>query len=172
MSKPFLSPPRLAAALLAGLAFQALAQSPADGGCSLPPPESLTPPVHGPTGWTPPDSAPPPQRVGDIRYVTGGIGVDAAEAMRRLRGEYPMSFTFALRDAGRNQFVSGVFVRISRRGTPILELATEGPYLLVDLPPDSYHITAGSNLGPVQERDFSIREGRHTDMLILWTRQP
>lgn len=163
---------RLAAILAAGLAFEALAQDPAHGGCSLPPPESVPPPVHGPHAWTPPDPTPPQQRVGDIRYVTGGIGIDAAEAMRRLRGEYPMSFTFALGDGGRNQFVSGVFVRISQRGTPLLELVTEGPYLHVDLPPGAYHITASSNLGPVQERDFSIREGRHTDLLILWTRQP
>lgn len=164
---------KLAVVLAAGLSLQTMAQDPSNGGCTQSIPETPPAEIQTPTTGTPPSPVPQQQRVGDIRYITGGVGADSAEAMRRLRGDYPVAFTFGLRDGGRNQFLSGVFVRISRAsGTPLLEIATEGPYLYVDLPPGDYHLTAGSNVGAVQEKDFTVRAARHSDMLILWSRQP
>ena len=79
---------------------------------------------------------------GSVTYVTGGIGVDEADAMRAAAANYPLTLELAAAAGGpRDEYISNAGVEIrDSRGTPLLSTRTDGPFLLVRLPPGSYTV--------------------------------
>ncbi|MGV2480373.1 UNVERIFIED_CONTAM: hypothetical protein IGO34_26595, partial [Salmonella enterica subsp. enterica serovar Weltevreden] len=70
------------------------------------------------------------RQVGAVRYISGGIGIDSADAMRAQRKDFPVAISFLFSDCGVKQFTAGVQVLIETAGgEPLLEAVTEGPYL-------------------------------------------
>jgi hypothetical protein len=112
---------------------------------------------------------PETRRAGDIEYVTGGIGIDEARAMREAVGDYPVTITFVSLKCPSPQFASGVQVRIeSGAGQPLLQVKTNGPYLFLKLPPGDYRLNAQSDLGADQHRRFRVVKGHHTELRVGW----
>lgn len=142
--------------------------------CFRPQPAIAEPPPLPVRDWVDPDPLPSVRQAGNVRYMTGGIGANSAEAMRGLRARYPVNVTFALRDAGKNQFTAGVGVVIEdASGVPLLSVVTEGPYLYVDLPPGQYRLRAQEpRLGPPQDKVFRVQARRHVDLMVLWQVRP
>lgn len=88
---------------------------------------------------------PPLQHSGDIGYISGGIGVEESRAMKAEAGRHPLSLTFVSRIDGRDSYSAPEQVTILKAdGAPVLDLKPDGPFLLVDLPPGKYRISAGS----------------------------
>lgn len=89
----------------------------------------------------------PPERVqGTVIYRSGGIGEDESRAMKEAAGQYPLQLEFVTRlidDGGREAYVADVGVTISdRAGRQVLQAMSDGPFMLVRLPPGRYRITA------------------------------
>lgn len=116
------------------------------------------------------DLATASRSIGDIRYVSGGVGSDEAAAMRALRGQFPLSLSFAERSGNRNAFVASVYVTLARAdGTPLLCVITSGPYLFFDLPPGTYRVTANAPQRSELTRMVKIVGRQHQDVALLWT---
>ena len=82
----------------------------------------------------------------DVSYLTGGIGLEESTAIKEMRSDYPLTMVFAETTAtGRNQYLYAVVVEIRRGNNLLFETRTQGPYLLVRLPPGSYRVTATHN---------------------------
>lgn len=116
---------------------------------------------------------PPVRTIGNIRFISGGIGADEAAAMRAQRQQYPLAITFAERGAVRNGFVASVYATISRPdGSTVLCVVTRGPYLYVDLPAGTYRITANAPGRAELAQKLTVVTGRHVDLAMVWPAKP
>jgi hypothetical protein len=112
------------------------------------------------------DGAIPPEKSqGSVTFVSGGIGKDESE-MKRAASRYSMSIEMASTASGRAEYVSDVKVDIrDSRGTTVLSTTGEGPFLLVNLPPGQYTVTAARN-GKSQERKVAAGGGAHPRVMF------
>ena len=82
----------------------------------------------------------PLYRVGSVRYFSAGIGIDERAA------EYPPYSLKLVFTAGGKPFLAGVAVTIqSAKGGPSINIPRDhvnGPWLFVELPSGTYHLTA------------------------------
>lgn len=113
---------------------------------------------------------PPVYDTGGVRYRTGGVGLVEAAAMRADKAHYPLALEFLVRDGDSFQFTSRVSVEITgKHGDKLLGVTSDGPFLLADLPPGQYHVTAISDDGRLQARDVELPANAHRDLRFVWT---
>ncbi len=108
------------------------------------------------------DGAMPPDKTqGSVSFVSGGIGSDESEAMKRAASRYSISIEMASTARPRAEYVADVKIDIrDQRGTTVLSTTSEGPFLLAKLPPGAYTISAARN-GKSQERKVVVGSGPH-----------
>ena len=107
----------------------------------------------------------PPESVqGNVRYMTGGIGFDEAEAMRQAAPHYPLTIELAAKPIPpdsypRDVYLSNVRVAIwDGQGQTLISTTTNGPLLLASLPPGRYTINAEVR-GISQQRNVAVGNG-------------
>lgn len=75
-----------------------------------------------------------------IPWMSGGIGEDARDEMRKALATYNVLVTFSDRHGG---YLAGIpFAVTGRNGREILAGVSDGPLLLMKLPPAAYRISA------------------------------
>lgn len=90
--------------------------------------------------------APTPVSVGNITYLSGGVGVSEAEAIRAIAKNYALEVVFVQKLKQREEFLASVKVKIQDHYHHLmLDINTEGPYLLANLPAGHYQIIAEHN---------------------------
>jgi hypothetical protein len=81
-------------------------------------------------------------REGEITYLSGGIGHDEAQAMKRAAGQYPLELVFVQRDGKKENYLADMPVRIvDAKGAVVFEGVSDGPYFLAQLPTGSYTVS-------------------------------
>jgi hypothetical protein len=102
----------------------------------------------------------PPERTqGTVTYVTGGIGKDESDAMKRAASHYSLVIDMSSPAGPRAQYVSDVKIDIrDQKGAMVLGLTSDGPILLANLPPGRYTINAEKN-GKSQQRNVVVGSG-------------
>jgi hypothetical protein len=97
------------------------------------------------------------QQSGEIRFVTGGVGDGEAAALRRERAQYGLTVEVYASEGGRQLFTADVQVTVRNpRGETLLQERTEGPYLLVDVPPGRYTVEV-ERMGQTQRQAVTVR---------------
>jgi len=114
---------------------------------------------------------PPAQHSGQVEYVSGGIGQDESSAFRQARGNYPLALTFAVEGGGGSSpYASGVDVVVeNRQGQRLLNVTSDGPYLLARLAPGTYKVNAAYN-GQLQTREVTVPQSGTADVKFAWKR--
>lgn len=108
------------------------------------------------------------QHQGSVQYVSGGIGLDESESMKAAAKDYPLALTFAAQRDGKADYVADVAVTITdSRGKQVLRAESQGPYLLVKLPPGSYKVSATYN-GKAQERAVNVQNSGTARAVFEW----
>ena len=118
--------------------------------------------------WAPPAPAQVPvvQAQGDVRYVSGGIGVGERLELLAMHAEFNVHMTFAVKRAG--NFIADVALRVEDAGgRTLLEAVSDGPWLYARLAPGRYTLHA-RYAGATQTRAFQVRAGRHTELTLYW----
>lgn len=111
---------------------------------------------------------PPQQKQGTISYVTGGIGVDEANAFKQAAAAYPLTLEFALRAKARDEFLSDIKVTIKdSAGRTRLETVSAGPFLLAKLPQGRYRVSAERH-GVSKTDEVDINPGKHARIVFEW----
>lgn len=114
-------------------------------------------------------SLPPVQSQGQTEYLTGGIGEEESRAILKEGSSWPLMLELAQADTPRAAFISDVLVTIKDgSGNTVLETVTEGPYLLVKLPPGKYSLDATYE-STKRHRDLSIQKGGSKKITLLWS---
>lgn len=113
---------------------------------------------------------PASQYYGGVEYVTGGFGADESAALKAAMPDYPLAFTFAASDGQRAAYVSQVRVVVrDQYDATILNVESQGPFLLARLMPGSYQIHA-TYRNETQSRSVTVTGDQTTRVVFEWQR--
>jgi len=115
---------------------------------------------------------PAPQTENGVQYVSGGIGKDESDAFKAAKSQYPLAMTFAATSPGSSStpYVAQIQVEIKdESGKTVLNLPSVGPYLLVDLEPGHYEISATYE-GDTQTHEVTVVGDGSADLRYTWQR--
>jgi hypothetical protein len=122
----------------------------------------------GPASAMAEDELPPLQYQGTIAYVTGGVGNDEAAAMKKAASGYPLSLEFVQHATPKGQFLADVDVTIKdHAGKDVLKTVSDGPFLLVKVPPGKYTIIAQAN-GKMKTAHATITARKPQHLVLVW----
>ena len=106
--------------------------------------------------------------LGNVTYVTGGIGEDETAAMRGVAKSYQLEIVFVQKLKEQEQFISDVKVKIQdAQNNSVLDITTEGPFLLANLPNGKYVITAEFN-NLIKRQQVSVNAKKHQKVVFWW----
>ncbi len=111
---------------------------------------------------------PPEQRQGSVTYLSGGIGQDESEAMRRQEANFPLALEFIKHENGKGYYLSGCNVTVKdQQGRTVLSTVADGPFLLANLPDGSYTVTADDQ-GQSKQRQVVIAARKAERVVFEW----
>lgn len=109
-----------------------------------------------------------PEIVGDITYITGGIGESEADMMRGVAKDYPLEMVFVQKLKQQEEFLANVNVKIQDiHKSVLLDVITEGPYLFAKLPQGKYMVVAEHN-GDVKRQWVRVGNKKHQKIVFWW----
>lgn len=104
-----------------------------------------------------------PSTAGDIPHRSGGIGQNGVQEMKAAASAYSAGLTFANPSGA---YLANVSVTIKDgQGKELLSTVTQGPMLLVDLPPGNYTVDARFE-GRSATRQLSVPAQGHRQAVI------
>jgi hypothetical protein len=107
-----------------------------------------------------------PHQQGGVTWVSGGVGEQELQQIRQMQGLYNLHLLFALQGSG--EYLAGIPVTIADgRGTTLVSMTAEGPYLFAKLRPGRYKITAEHD-GQVQTRTVSVPASGAASQPFYW----
>lgn len=110
---------------------------------------------------------PPEESEGAIAYMSGGIDSNQALAMQHAASKYSLELEFLL-PGDTHEVPAYVPVTIKdTAGDLILDRASDGPLMLVQLPDGRYTITAQIS-GKAETVDVSLAPGQHKTLAFDW----
>jgi hypothetical protein len=110
-------------------------------------------------------SLPAEAQYGGIHYLTGGVGAGEAKAFEDAMQKYALAIELAEKQKGsrHDAFTAGAMVRISDHGgKEIFNAKARGPFMLVQLDPGEYSMTATLNNHTLHKREFTVERGKST----------
>jgi hypothetical protein len=97
-----------------------------------------------------------------ITYACAGVGGESQTDPRWQR--YPAKLVFA---GGNGDYLSNIAVNIENaKGEPVFEAVCDGPWLLVDLPPDKYRIAAVAENSYRNEFTMTVGSGHQVEKIV------
>jgi hypothetical protein len=105
----------------------------------------------------------------DVRYVTGGIGVDAQERLNQRADEFNLKLVFTL-DEGNYIADVGVAVK-DAQGRSVIEDVADGPYFMAKLRPGRYTVSATYE-GKTVTRKVQVGERGMRTAYLRWPSNP
>lgn len=103
---------------------------------------------------------------GQISYTSGGVGQDEEQAFKREAPNWPLALQFS---GMGGEYIADVHLSITQRdGTKVLEAVSQGPFMLVKLPPGAYTLHAEYKQ-QTQAKDVHV--SGHTFAAFRWNAQ-
>lgn len=107
--------------------------------------------------------APVAHAVGEMRYLSGGVGIDERDAMREQMEDYNLRLKFA---AVGGAYLAKVMVRIEDpSGRRLLDAQSDGPWLFVKMPKGKYKLIV-ENGGISQAREVDLSKHAAADVVF------
>jgi hypothetical protein len=102
------------------------------------------------------------ETAGDIVYVTGGVGVEERDVLKKMEKQFNLKLVFTRKDGA---FISDVAVDIKTpSGKTVLADQAQGPIFMAKLPPGTYVVEATFE-GTTIKRKVSVGKGLKTETL-------
>ena len=99
-------------------------------------------------------------------YLFGGISSNEREAMQRRAKGYNLKLVFAEKNGS---FLSGVTVVVtSMKVGEILSMATDGPWLYIQLPPGTYGVQASFSGQTKQVNNLNVPKNKTVQQTFTW----
>ncbi|HEY4074153.1 MAG TPA: carboxypeptidase regulatory-like domain-containing protein [Herbaspirillum sp.] len=113
-------------------------------------------------------SLPAATTVGNVSYLSGGIGIDESTAMKEAASKYSLELVFSAKAGAAAAYIADVHVKVSdRSGKAVIDTVSNGPYLLANLPAGSYQVEASSKDVTKTER-VTVTKGAHKRLVFSW----
>lgn len=119
-------------------------------------------------------SPPKPITTGEVSYVSGGICIGGVNQMKSMAKDFPLEIVLVEKsdEYEKENYIADVKVTINDASESlVLDVVTEGPFLLVNLPSGNYQITAEYH-NVVKSRRVKINKNKHERIVFLWPAQP
>ncbi len=114
------------------------------------------------------EALPPVRMSGPVEYLSGGIGKDEVEAMKKASKQWPLMVEFTVKDGKRAVFAADVNVVVrDRKGKSALQTASTGPLLLAKLTPGPYDIEA-TLAGKTLHKKVLVKRGQPSTVVFMW----
>jgi hypothetical protein len=92
--------------------------------------------------------------VGNVSYVSGGVGVSDRQALDQVKSQYNLHLLFAYSKSG--AYLADVRVKITTGGGhTVLDVVSDGPFFYARLPAGHYRVSA-DNAGKLQTRSVTV----------------
>lgn len=109
-----------------------------------------------------------------ISYVSGGVCIDEVELMKSIANKFPLEVVLVEKsdEYEKENYIADVRVVITdtKKEKKFLDVHTDGPFLLVNLPDNRYLITA-EHRGISKEYKVNIDNKKHKRIVFLWPAQ-
>lgn len=106
------------------------------------------------------------ERHGRVTFISGGIGKQEQDFLRRVRARFNLHLLFAVKGSG--AYIGGAKVSIdSAVGGNILDAYANGPQMFVKLQPGPYRVTAEHD-GFVLTRKLTVRSRSGADVVYAF----
>jgi hypothetical protein len=117
--------------------------------------------------WADNGALPPVQHSGSISYLSGGVGEDEIAAIKAAAPQYALQMTFFSHvPNGRDAYNAPAELTILKDdGSPVLDIKPDGPFVLLDLPPGKYRVTA-ANTGWSKIVPVDLGHGAHKKLIF------
>lgn len=103
----------------------------------------------------------------NVTYISGGIGEEAGE-MRSVAKDYPIEIVFVQKLGLHEEFLANVKLKIQDMQTrTMLDITTDGPFLLANLPAGKYLIIADYN-NDVKQQRVVVNTKKHQKVVFWW----
>lgn len=103
---------------------------------------------------------------GGVSYVSGGVGDDELKALRAMSDRFNLKVTMVMQ---KGEFVSDAKVHIQdAQGQAVLDAASDGPFLLAQLPPGTYTVICTLN-GKERKQTAHVGSGKQQQLIFRWT---
>ena len=100
---------------------------------------------------------PPEKHEGNVSYVSGGVPDEQLPAIKQARRDYPLVIELYQKAGAKSEFTSGAQVRLTdKTGKVVLDDRSEGPFMLVKVPPGHYRVQATLNGKTVAAKSVSV----------------
>ena len=112
--------------------------------------------------------------IGEITYITGGTCIDSANQMKRIAKDFPLEIVLVQKSAAyeKEYYIADVKITIKdAKDNLVLNVVTEGPFLLADLPNGSYQISAEFRR-VLKSNTININKNKHERVVFLWPEEP
>jgi hypothetical protein len=101
-----------------------------------------------------------------VTYISGGVGTDAVQALREVKGRYNLHLLFAVQGSG--EYLSNVRVRLAdQSGNTVLDTVADGPYFFAKVRPGKYQVVADSE-GRTMTRAVDISANGSASESFYW----
>jgi hypothetical protein len=111
---------------------------------------------------------PATHKQGEVTYISGGVGQTEADAIEHRAKFYPLELEFLLKAKPKDEYLSGVKVRIKdAHDKMVLDVKTDGPFLLARMPAGKYTVSAERN-GKFEQRNIEIAAKEHRRVVFEW----
>ena len=107
---------------------------------------------------------------GNITYITGGTCIDSANQMKQMAKDYPLEVVLVQKSATyeKENYIADVKIKIKdAKDNLVLDVVTESPFLLADLPIGSYQISAEFRR-VLKSTNIKINKNKHERVVFLW----
>jgi hypothetical protein len=121
-----------------------------------------------PAAAAPERNLPAAHKEGAVTYISGGVGQQEADAMKHVAKYYPLELEFLQKAKLKDEYLSGVKVRIrDEHNKMVLNVTSDGPFLLAKLPAGRYTVSAERN-HDAKNREVQIVAKENRRVVFEW----
>jgi hypothetical protein len=110
-----------------------------------------------------PASMPAEQHYDGVAYATGGVGANEAKAFEQNMNKYPLAIELLEKvpAAKRDEFTANAQVSITdHTGKEVFKATAGGPFMLVQLQPGKYSMTATLGQRTIRRANIMVEKGK------------
>ena len=112
-------------------------------------------------------AAPQVQQQGAVTFVSGGVGEDEVQEIKKLSPAYPLELLFVTK-GNPQEYLADVKVQIKDKdGRIVLDAVSQGPFLLAKIPPGKYTISADHD-GTVKRQIVQVAGAKTRRVVFVW----
>ena len=105
---------------------------------------------------------------GEVTYLSGGIGLTEANAIKHVAKNYPLELEFVAKAKPRDEYLADVKVQIKdAHNKTMLNTTSDGPFLLAKMPVGKYTISADHD-GKIEHRQIVLAAKEHRRIVFEW----